>query len=122
MKRACDGWIHGRHAYLPLLAIERMRQHNYFVYITTNRKRGALYTGVTNDIRRRVAEHVADARGPKRTFAGRYNCTQVVFLERYQHVQQAIQREKEIKGWLRVKKIALIEMENPEWKALNDEL
>jgi putative endonuclease len=99
-----------------------MRQHNYFVYLITNRRNGVLYTGVTNNILRRSMEHAADAAGPKKTFAGRYNCTQVVWVEWHQWIQQAIAREKEIKGWLRRKKIALIESENPEWRSLNDEL
>jgi len=73
-----------------------MRQHNYFTYIITNRKGGVLYTGVTNNIRRRAQEHAEDAAGPKRTFAGRYNCTQVVWVEWHQYVNDAIAREKKL--------------------------
>jgi putative endonuclease len=99
-----------------------MKQHNYFVYIITNRKRGVLYTGVTNNVKRRAQEHAADAAGPRKTFAGRYNCVHVVHLEWFRYIRDAIRREKQIKGWLRSKKIELIEAENPTWTFLNDEL
>ena len=99
-----------------------MKHHNYFIYIVTNRPNGVLYTGVTNHLRRRMQEHAADAAGPKLSFAGRYNCVHVVHIERIQDIRQAIAREKEIKGWLRQKKISLIEAHNPNWAPLNKEL
>lgn len=91
-----------------------MRQ--YFVYIMTNRSR-TLYTGVTNDLERRVEEHrIKLVPG----FTSKYNITQLVYWEEYKDVRAAIAREKEIKGWLRSKKIALIESLNPHWDDLGN--
>ena len=69
-----------------------------------------------------MSQHKADALGEKKTFAGKYNCYHLVYWERHQFVNDAIEREKEIKGWKRFKKIKLVEKFNPEWKFLNDEL
>ena len=96
--------------------------HNYCVYILTNKAKRVLYTGVTNNLKRRLSEHLADAEGLKKHFAGKYNCTYVVYFEQFQWIQHAIEREKEIKGWTRVKKINLIDSFNPEWKFLNNEI
>jgi putative endonuclease len=89
---------------------------NYFVYIMTNRKRGVLYTGVTNDLVRRVYEHKNKL---VKGFTSHYNTTLLVFFEETPDVVTAIGREKEIKGWLRIKKITLIESVNPEWQDLS---
>jgi putative endonuclease len=91
-----------------------MRQ--YHVYIMTNRSK-TLYTGVTNDIERRVYEHKQKL---VNGFTKRYNLTMLVYYETTNDVQSAISREKQIKGWLRRKKIALIESVNPEWADLSD--
>jgi len=91
-----------------------MRQ--YYVYIMTNRSK-TLYTGVTNDIERRVYEHkqkLIDG------FTKRYNLTMLVYYETTDDVRSAIGREKQIKGWLRSKKTTLIESVNPEWRDLSD--
>lgn len=96
--------------------------HNYFVYIVTNFKKTVLYTGVTNDLRTRVLEHKSDSLGVKKSFAGRYNCHYLIYWERFQYVDHAIDREKEIKGWKRSKKENLINDFNPSWRFLNDEL
>ncbi len=96
--------------------------HNYYVYILTNINRQVLYIGVTNDIARRIFEHEEDAKGDKKTFTGKYNCIQLLYYERYQFVNYAIAREKELKGWKREKKDALIRTINPELKFLNDEV
>ena len=89
--------------------------NQYYVYIMTNKSR-TLYTGITNDLELRVYEHkqklVPD-------FTAKYNITRLVYFEVTQDVQAAITREKQIKGWLRSKKIALIESVNPEWKDLS---
>jgi len=95
------------------------KQHNYYVYITTNRRKTVLYTGVTNDLERRLCEH-AEAAGNRATFAGRYNCHHLVYFEYYSQVEDAIRREKEIKGWVRAKKEALIAGVNPEWHFLSE--
>ena len=99
-----------------------MRDHNYFVYILTNFHRKVLYTGVTNDLERRLHEHRISSETDKKSFTGKYNCFYLVYWERHQWIQHAIEREKEIKGWNRVKKERLIESINPDWKFLNDEV
>jgi putative endonuclease len=90
----------------------------YYVYIITNRKNGTLYTGMTNDIERRVYEHKHKV---NQGFASKYNCTKLVYFDSYPSVVETIAREKQIKGWLRSKKIALIESMNPDWKDLSED-
>lgn len=82
--------------------------HNYFVYITTNISKKILYTGVTNDLKTRLSEHYQDSIGLKEHFTGKYNCYNLVYFERHQYIEHAIEREKQIKGWLRIKKVNLI--------------
>ena len=94
-----------------------MLQGNYFVYITTNPAKTVLYTGMTNDLYTRMQQH-RDAKGTKKTFAGRYYCYKLVYFERYSSVVLAIEREKEIKDLSRKKKEALINTINPKWKTL----
>ncbi len=96
--------------------------NNYFVYITTNKNRSVLYTGVTNDLPRRLNEHYIDSISFKVHFAGRYNAFNLVYWERFQYIEHAISREKEIKGWSRKKKVELIQSINPSWEFLNDKL
>jgi putative endonuclease len=93
---------------------EKLKQ--YYVYIMTNRKDGVLYTGVTNNLERRVEEHKQKF---NKGFTSKYNCTKLVCFDSGQDVHAAIAREKQIKGWLRRKKIALIESTNPEWNDPN---
>jgi putative endonuclease len=76
----------------------------YFVYIMTNRSK-TLYTGVTNDLMRRVREHKL---GIGSRFASRYMLDRLVYFERFEDVRNAIEREKEVKGWRRIRKIARI--------------
>jgi len=87
----------------------------YYVYIMTNKSR-TLYTGVTNDLQRRVYEH-KQKRVPG--FTNKYNITRLIYFEETSDVRAAIAREKQIKGWLRAKKIALIESVNPRWEDLS---
>ena len=89
----------------------------YYVYIMTNKSR-TLYTGVTNDLVRRVYEH-KNKLVPG--FTSKYNIRFLVYYEATSSIQSAIEREKQIKGWLRAKKIALIDSMNPEWKDLSEE-
>jgi putative endonuclease len=93
--------------------------HNYHVYILTNLKKTVLYTGVTNDLGRRLFEHSEDSLALKKHFTGKYNCIHLIYYERYDQVVHAIEREKEIKGWSREKKEKLISDFNPEWGFLN---
>jgi putative endonuclease len=89
----------------------------YFVYIMTNRS-GTLYAGVTNNLERRVFEH-KQKKIPG--FTKKYNIDRLVYNEETPNIEEAIAREKQIKGWLRKKKIALIESLNPVWKDLSSD-
>jgi len=89
----------------------------YYVYIMTNPTRTVLYTGVTNDLRIRVFQH-KEKLFPG--FTGRYNINKLVFYEVTPDVRSAIEREKQIKGGSRAKKIALVEQMNPDWSDLSD--
>ena len=91
-----------------------MRQ--YFVYIMTN-KSGTLYTGVTNNLERRVSEHKNSLIAG---FTKKYKINRLVYYEETNDIRAAIDREKHIKGWRREKKIALVESINPTWKDLRD--
>jgi len=88
----------------------------YYVYIMTNKSR-TLYTGITNNLERRVYEHKNKL---IEGFTKKYNITKLVYYEISNDVEAAIAREKQIKGWLRRKKIALIESVNPQWKDLSE--
>jgi putative endonuclease len=87
----------------------------YSVYIMASAS-GVLYIGVTNDIERRVFEH-KQKRIPG--FSARYNVQKLVYFEAFGDVRAAIAREKQLKGWLRSRKVALIESTNPQWKDLS---
>jgi len=89
--------------------------NEYYVYIMTNKSR-TLYTGVTNNLERRVLEHKSKSIPG---FTCRYNITRLVWYEKFGDIRDAIETEKRIKGWVRAKKIALIESGNPEWKDLS---
>ena len=94
------------------LAPEDMR--NYYVYILTN-KSGTLYVGMTNNLERRVYQHRNQLIAG---FTRRYDMTRLVYYETANDARTAIEREKQIKGWLRRKKIELIQDMNPHWLAL----
>jgi putative endonuclease len=93
----------------------------YYVYIVTNKNRTSLYIGVTNNLQARLSEHW-DNRGRFATFAGRYFCFNLVYYETYEYIQDAIDRETEIKKWNRAKKESLIQKKNPDWQFLNEEI
>ena len=82
----------------------------FYVYIMSNRRRTVLYTGMTNDLRRRLAEHELNRPG---TFTARYRVTDIVHVELFEQPDEAIAREKQIKGWRREKKLTLILHANP---------
>ncbi len=96
--------------------------HNYFVYIVTNKNRTTLYTGVTNNLPNRLWQHKHDSINKRSSFAGKYNCVNLIYYEHFDYIQDAIDREKEIKGWSRKKKEILIELDNPNWQFLNDDI
>jgi putative endonuclease len=89
----------------------------YYVYIMTNRTR-TLYTGVTDNLERRVFQH---KRKLLPGFTRKYRIDHLVYYETFGDVRAAIQREKQIKGWLRVKKVALIVSTNPTWRGLSQD-
>jgi putative endonuclease len=87
----------------------------YFMYIMTNSTRTVLYTGMTNNLERRVAEHKAHQ---NKGFTDNYNVTSLVYYETFESPKDAIAREKQIKKWSRVKKKMLIDQMNPVWEDL----
>src|SRR5215216_4601776 len=89
----------------------------YYVYIMAN-PRQVIYAGVTNDLERRVWEHKS-----RRTpgFTAKYGCTALVYYEATENVWEALEREKQIKGWVRKRKTALITAANPTWRDLSDD-
>ena len=94
-------------------------EKQYYVYIMTNKNNTVLYTGITNDLKRRVYEHKEKlAEG----FTKQYNITKLVYYEVFQDSYHAIQREKQIKGGSREKKIELVNTINSQWKDLYDDL
>ena len=91
--------------------------NKYYVYIITNKFNTVLYTGMTNNLQRRMNEHMYKVNNG---FTKLYNISKLVFYEETNDVKKAIAREKQIKGWTRVKKVALIESVNPQWKDLRN--
>ena len=90
--------------------------NSYYVYIMSSVS-GTLYTGVTNNLKRRVYEHQHKL---IEGFTKKYNVTRLVYYEETADVQTALAREKQIKGWVRRKKIALIQSVNPKWQDLSE--
>ena len=94
-----------------------MNNRSYYVYIMAN-KSGTLYTGVTNDLIRRVHQHKNKvAKG----FTAKYNIGKLIFWQEFGDVRDAIAAERQIKGWKRIKKDKLITEFNPDWKDLSEE-
>lgn len=89
-----------------------------YVYMLTNNTRTVLYIGVTNNLARRLHEH-SDTLGHRSKFTGRYQANLLVYFEICPDAMQAITREKELKGWSRAKKEALIARFNPTWEAID---
>ncbi len=98
-----------------------MRHHNYFVYILTNKNKTVLYIGVTNNLERRIFEHESN-QGAKLKFTAKYNCIHLIYFEKFGNIDQAIEREAELKKWRREKKNNLINLANPNWDFLNEEI
>jgi putative endonuclease len=88
--------------------------NSYYVYILSNKSK-TIYTGVTNDLRRRLYEHKNKT---VKGFTSKYNINKLVYYEESGDIKAAIAREKQLKGWLRIKKIQLIESQNPNWEDL----
>jgi putative endonuclease len=90
----------------------------YYVYIVASLRK-ALYVGVTSDLPGRIYKHKTGALGG---FTARYRVDRLVYFEPHADVRLAISREKQLKGWLRKRKVALIEAENAEWEDLADRI
>ena len=89
--------------------------NRYFIYILTN-KSNTLYIGVTNNLRKRLYEHKNKL---VEGFTKKYNLYKLIYFEEYQDVNEAIKREKQIKGWIRKRKIELIKIKNPTFNDLS---
>ncbi|PIU82927.1 MAG: excinuclease ABC subunit C [Elusimicrobia bacterium CG06_land_8_20_14_3_00_38_11] len=93
-----------------------MNKKYYSVYILTNKNNTVLYTGITSNLKKRIYEHKNKI---VNGFSKKYNMNKLVYYEVFETPIEAISVEKKIKGWLRIKKIKLIESINPEWKDLS---
>lgn len=91
----------------------------YYVYILASKRNGTLYIGVTNNLTKRMNEHKS---GQTKGFVSRYKTYMLVYVEEYQDVKQAIEREKQMKKWNRKWKLELIEKDNPHWIDLYNDL
>lgn len=88
----------------------------YYVYFLTNKYNKVLYVGITDNLERRIIEH---KEGLIKGFTSKYNLEKLVYFEVFNNIDDAIVSEKRIKGWLRIKKIKLIESRNPKWLDLS---
>ncbi len=95
-----------------------MAPNTYYVYMMTNKANKVLYTGVTNNLERRLWEH---KKKQVEGFTSHYNAIKLVYFEQTSDIKSAIEREKQIKGLLRVKKNKIVESINPEWKDLSED-
>ncbi len=91
-----------------------------WIYITTNKPNGVLYTGMTSELKDRIRSH--KTKKYKNSFSARYNLDKLVYFEEFDSIVIAREREKQIKAGSRLKKIKLIESINPEWKDFYDEI
>jgi putative endonuclease len=96
-----------------------MWNYNNFIYILTSKNNTVLYTGVTTNIKQRVYQHKTKK---YQGFTNKYNVDKLVYYERFDHIEEAIKREKQIKGWLRKRKEELINSINPKWDDLFENL
>lgn len=92
--------------------------YTFYVYILTNKNKTVLYTGVTNNLRKRLHQHKTKVN--PNSFTAKYNVEFLVYYEKFGWIQQAIEREKEIKNLSRTKKLGLIRIQNPNMDFLND--
>lgn len=98
---------------------KQMWNQNNFIYILTNKNNTVLYTGVTSNLKQRIYQHKT------KHFSGftkKYNINKLVYYERFDRIEDAIKREKQVKGWLRKRKEELINSINPNWNDLSENL
>lgn len=96
--------------------------HSYYIYILTNQHRSTLYIGVTNNLKIRLQQHIDSVQINSNTFVAKYKLTYLVHYEKFTWIQEAIAREKELKGWRRSKKMDLIYKFNPKFEFLNAQI
>lgn len=96
-----------------------MRFHNYYVYLLTTSDNSVFYTGVTNDLVRRIVEHKVHL---NKGFTDKYNITKLVYYELFHNVDEAIKREKQLKRYPRTWKAHLIALMNAEWNDLSESI
>ena len=96
-----------------------MKPKGGYVYIVSNPRRTVLYIGVTNNLYKRTYKHKHDEGS---SFTRKYNCTDLLFFEFYDHIESAILKEKQLKKWNRIWKLDLIKTQNPEMKDLFEEV
>lgn len=96
-----------------------MKDHNYFVYILASKRNGTLYTGLTNNLSRRIWEH---KNGHAKGFTDKYSVKTLVWFEHHTDINAALSREKRIKKWRRHWKLEMIEQANPNWADLSARL
>lgn len=89
----------------------------YYIYILTNKNNAVIYVGITNDLRRRLYEHKTEQ---IEGFTKKYHLHKLVYFEEYSNVKDAIEREKQLKHWVRDKKNSLIQEQNPNWDDLGE--
>ncbi|MFD1602078.1 GIY-YIG nuclease family protein [Flavobacterium artemisiae] len=94
--------------------------HTYYIYIITNKYKTVFYTGVTNNLKLRLSQHEENIGNKSKTFTSKYNVKFLLYYEKFTWIQEAIIREKEIKGWTRDKKLKLIKTINPDLDFLNN--
>lgn len=87
--------------------------HTYFIYILTNKAKSVFYIGVTGNLKKRLQQHGDNILLDTKTFASKYNVEFLLYYEKFTWIHDAIAREKELKGWRRDKKLALIKIMNP---------
>ena len=101
--------------------MKTLGNHNYYIYILTNKAKTVLYTGVTNNLKDRLHFHTNPLPYSK-AFTTKYKCFHLIYYEHFQDINVAISREKQIKGWNRAKKETLILSFNSNWNFLNNEI
>jgi putative endonuclease len=99
---------------------EDLGSHTYYVYILTNKHKTTFYIGVTNNLSIRLQQHKESVKNKEGTFVGRYNLQHLIYYEKFTWIQNAIAREKELKGWRRVKKLRIIQSQNEHLDFLDD--
>lgn len=104
---------------LSLLQMKTKDSHNYYVYILTNKSKTVLYTGVTNGLKERLYWH-ENPEPFSKAFTSKYKCFYLIYYEHFFDIEDAIKREKQIKGKSRLKKEEIISNFNPKWSFLNE--